>query len=171
MGRVYQSRPVGGKRGTGGKWSLGSGMRRPPRPTQHHLLPPPTDVAQEPANLTPGALQAGGLSHQAQSRPDQDHQGHGRQLSPENTRDAAAAGHLWGEAPPWPCSPPLPSAPRSRPPCRPRERFGALSWSPGRLHSCCFHLEDISLTHLAPPTRALESDLDGGLILTSVLIS
>ncbi|XP_023610267.1 uncharacterized protein C20orf96 homolog isoform X2 [Myotis lucifugus] len=52
-------------------------------------------VAQEPANRTPGALQAGGLSHQAQSRPDHGHQGHGRQLSPENTRDAAAAGHLW----------------------------------------------------------------------------
>lgn len=61
-----------------------------------------------------------------------------------------------------PAAPPLPSAPRSRPPCRPPERFGALSWSPGRLHSCCFHLEVTSLTHLAPPTRASESGLDWG---------
>ncbi|XP_045430502.1 uncharacterized protein C20orf96 homolog isoform X3 [Pipistrellus kuhlii] len=53
------------------------------------------DVDQEPTNLTPGALQSGELPHQAQSRTDQYHQGHGRQLSPENTRDAAAAGHLW----------------------------------------------------------------------------
>lgn len=61
-----------------------------------------------------------------------------------------------------PAAPPLPSTPWSRPPCHPPERFGALSWSPGLLHSCWFHLEDTSLTHLAPPTRALESDLDWG---------
>nr|KAF6329653.1 hypothetical protein mMyoMyo1_001808 [Myotis myotis] len=119
-------------------------------------------VAQEPASRTPGALQAGGLSHQAQSRPDHDHQGHGRQLSPENTRDAAAAGHLWGEAPPWPCSPASAICASVQPTMLLPERFGALSWSPGRLHSCCFHLEDTSLTHLAPPTRASESDLDWG---------
>lgn len=61
-----------------------------------------------------------------------------------------------------PAAPPLPSALRSRPPCRPPGRFGALSWCIGRLHRCCFLLEDTSVTHLSPPTRALESDLDWG---------
>lgn len=143
---------------TGGKWSPDTEEHRLPGAALPPIrFPPPTGDAQEPADLTPGAPQPGGLPHQVQSGSDQDHPGHGGQLSPENALHATAAEYLWGEASPVALQPRL--CPLRLGPAHRAALLSALAPSPGLfgwLHS----------------TRALE--LDEGLarlILMSVLTS
>lgn len=172
MGCIYQSRPLGGERAAGGNWSLGSGMRRPPRPAQHHLtsssLRPQALLKSRRTALQELCTQEGFLIKLNQDLittiKDMEDSSALKTRGMLQQQDVFGVRLHLGAA-----APPLPSAPLSRPPCRPPERFGALSWSPGRLHSCCWK---IHLLHTWPHLPGLWNQTwIGGLILTSILIS
>lgn len=148
MGCIYQSRPLGGERAAGGNWSLGSGMRRPPRPAQHHLtsssLRPQALLKSRRTALQELCKQEGFLIKLNQDLittiKDMEDSSALKTRGMLQQQDVFGVRLHLGAA-----APPLPSAPLSRPPCRPPERFGALSWSPGRLHSCCWKIISYTL--------------------------